>query len=43
MFALSAPSGMGYAGEEIPGLAHFVEHMLFEGSEEFPEATAYPQ
>lgn len=26
---------------EIPGLAHFVEHMLFYSSERYPEEDAY--
>ena len=27
--------------EELPGLAHFCEHMLFYSSEKFPEEDAY--
>lgn len=27
--------------EEIPGLAHFLEHMLFLGTEKYPEADSY--
>ncbi|KNC56280.1 insulin-degrading enzyme [Thecamonas trahens ATCC 50062] len=27
--------------EELPGLAHFLEHMLFLGTEKYPDETAY--
>lgn len=27
--------------EELPGLAHFLEHMLFLGTEKYPDADAY--
>lgn len=27
--------------DDVPGLAHFLEHMLFYGSERFPEEDAY--
>jgi predicted Zn-dependent peptidase len=26
----------GYLAEDTAGLAHFVEHLIFEGSEEYP-------
>ena len=31
----------GYVAEDIAGLAHFVEHMLFEGSEKYPDPQSY--
>ena len=27
--------------EELPGLAHFLEHMLFMGTEKYPEENAF--
>lgn len=33
--------GSGANPVEIPGLAHFLEHMLFLGSEKYPEADSY--
>lgn len=27
--------------DELPGLAHFLEHMLFLGTEKYPEEDAY--
>ncbi|WP_151670439.1 insulinase family protein [Nitrincola schmidtii] len=33
--------GSGANPESIPGLAHFLEHMLFLGTEKFPEADSY--
>lgn len=27
--------------DDIPGLAHFLEHMLFFGSEKYPEENGY--
>ena len=33
--------GSGANPEAIPGLAHFLEHMLFLGTEQFPEADSY--
>ncbi|WP_052063501.1 insulinase family protein [Nitrincola sp. A-D6] len=33
--------GSGANPAEIPGLAHFLEHMLFLGTEKYPEADSY--
>lgn len=33
--------GSGHDPESIPGLAHFLEHMLFLGTEKYPEADDY--
>ncbi|WP_239644369.1 insulinase family protein, partial [Nitrincola lacisaponensis] len=33
--------GSGANPEAIPGLAHFLEHMLFLGTEKYPEADSY--
>lgn len=33
--------GSGANPESIPGLAHFLEHMLFLGTEKYPEADSY--
>jgi insulysin len=27
--------------DEVPGLAHFLEHMLFLGTEDFPDENSY--
>lgn len=29
--------------EELPGLAHFCEHMLFLGTEKYPVENEYPR
>ena len=29
--------------KELPGLAHFCEHMLFLGTEKFPVENEYPR
>ena len=29
--------------EELPGLAHFLEHMLFLGTEKYPDENSYKQ
>lgn len=41
--AASMNVGVGSASDpnDLAGLAHFVEHMLFLGTDEFPEADAY--
>ena len=39
--ALSVAVGSSHEPRELPGLAHFLEHMLFLGSEKYPEETAY--
>ena len=39
--ALDVRVGSGSDPEERPGLAHFLEHMLFLGTEQYPEAGEY--
>lgn len=39
--ALTVESGSWQDPEEFPGLAHFVEHMLFMGTESFPEESGF--
>ncbi len=33
--------GAGYLHDEYPGTAHFLEHLLFMGSEKYPEQNDY--
>lgn len=39
--ALSVQSGSWQDPEEFPGMAHFVEHMLFLGTESFPDESGF--
>lgn len=39
--SLDVAVGSGANPAEIPGLAHFLEHMLFLGTEKYPEADSY--
>lgn len=39
--ALAVAAGHFQDPQETQGLAHFLEHMLFLGTEKYPEATAY--
>ncbi|WP_411358804.1 insulinase family protein [Pseudidiomarina salilacus] len=39
--ALAVAAGHFQDPEDTQGLAHFLEHMLFLGTEDFPQATAY--
>ena len=38
---LTADVGYFSDPEEFPGLAHFLEHMLFMGTEKYPEEAEY--
>ncbi|CAE7724662.1 Ide, partial [Symbiodinium necroappetens] len=39
--ALSVHVGFYSDPEDIPGLAHFCEHMLFLGTKEYPEENSF--
>ncbi|WP_248730094.1 MULTISPECIES: insulinase family protein [Halomonadaceae] len=39
--SMNVSVGSAHDPEDLAGLAHFLEHMLFLGTEEFPEADAY--
>jgi insulysin len=39
--ALNVATGSGNDPDDYPGLAHFLEHMLFLGTEKYPEAGEY--
>lgn len=39
--ALSVASGSWKDPKDLPGLAHFVEHMLFLGTEKYPEESSF--
>ncbi len=41
--AMNVSVGSAQNPESIPGLAHFLEHMLFLGTERYPEADSYQQ
>ncbi len=41
--ALSVEVGSWHDPKEHPGMAHFLEHMLFMGTEAFPDETEYPR
>jgi len=40
-FAVSVSAGSFYDPAELPGLAHFCEHLLFLGTKKFPDETSY--
>lgn len=40
-FAVAANTGSLYDPEDVPGLAHFLEHMLFLGTSKYPEPESY--
>ena len=33
--------GTGYLNDNYPGTSHFIEHLLFMGSEKYPEQNEY--
>ena len=39
--AVSMCVGVGSYDENVPGLAHFLEHMLFLGSKKYPDEGEY--
>lgn len=41
--ALSVNAGMCYERKDLPGLAHFLEHMLFTGTETYPKEGEYSE
>jgi insulysin len=41
--ALAVEAGCWQDPKEYPGMAHFLEHMLFMGTEAYPEENAYAQ
>ncbi|KAL8436443.1 hypothetical protein ACSSS7_001735 [Eimeria intestinalis] len=40
-FSVAANTGSLYDPKEVPGLAHFLEHMLFLGTSKYPEPEGY--
>ena len=32
-----------FSTDELPGLAHFLEHMVFMGSKKYPDENAYDE
>ncbi|CDI86194.1 insulysin, putative [Eimeria praecox] len=40
-FAVAANTGSLYDPQDVPGLAHFLEHMLFLGTSKYPEPESY--
>lgn len=41
--ALAVGVGSWSDPKQYPGMAHFLEHMLFKGTKEFPDPEAFPQ
>ncbi|CAD8081384.1 unnamed protein product [Paramecium primaurelia] len=41
--ALNVNAGSWHEPDEFPGLAHFLEHMLFQGSHTYPETSYFEQ
>jgi len=39
--ALDVNAGTGHEPKEFQGLAHFTEHMLFQGTKKYPSLTDY--
>lgn len=42
-FALAVSAGSFYEPEKLPGLAHFCEHLVFLGSEKYPDESAFDE
>jgi len=40
-FSVAAKTGSLYDPEDVPGMAHFLEHMLFLGTSKYPEPESY--
>ena len=40
-FAVAVEAGSFYDPVELPGLAHFCEHMLFLGTKKYPDENHY--
>ncbi|KAL8425331.1 hypothetical protein Efla_001713 [Eimeria flavescens] len=40
-FSVAAHTGSLYDPKEVPGLAHFLEHMLFLGTSKYPQPESY--
>ena len=34
---------LNFPTDELPGLAHFLEHMVFMGSKKYPDENAYDE
>ncbi|CAK0816543.1 unnamed protein product [Prorocentrum cordatum] len=41
--ALTVNVGMCYERKDLPGLAHFLEHMLFTGTKKYPKESEYSE
>ena len=39
--AVMVKAGSSQEPKEVPGLAHFLEHMLFFGSKKYPKASFF--
>jgi len=42
-FALAVGAGSAADPDDVPGLAHFCEHLLFMGSEKYPDENVYSE